>query len=53
MNSVIFEPRAAYLDTGAVENALPRRDLGDYSDEAAVLLLITSGHWCRSCSTPG
>lgn len=42
---MIFEPRAADLDPVDVENALLRAALGDYSDEAAVLLLITSGHW--------
>lgn len=42
---MIFEPRAADLDLVDVENALLRAALGDYSDEAAVLLLITSGHW--------
>jgi hypothetical protein len=42
---VIFEPRAADLDPVDVENALLRAALSDYSDEAAVLLLITSGHW--------
>jgi hypothetical protein len=38
---VIFEPRAADLDPADVENALLRAALGDYSDEAAILLLIT------------
>lgn len=42
---MIFEPRAADLDLVDVENALLRAALGDYSDEAAILLLITSGHW--------
>ena len=28
-----------------VENALLRAAVGDYADEAAVLLLITFGHW--------
>jgi hypothetical protein len=42
---MIFEPRAADLDPIDVENALLRAALGDYSDEAAILLLITSGHW--------
>ena len=42
---MIFEPRAADLDPVDVENALLRAALGDYSDEAAVLLLITFGHW--------
>ena len=42
---MVFEPRAADLDLVDVENALLRAALGDYSDEAAILLLITSGHW--------
>jgi hypothetical protein len=42
---VIFEPRAAHLDPVDVESALLRAALGDYADEAAILLLITSGHW--------
>ena len=42
---MIFEPTAADLDLVNVENALLRAALGDYSDEAAILLLITSGHW--------
>lgn len=42
---MIFESTAADLDPLDVENALLRGALGDYSDEAAVLLLITSGHW--------
>ncbi|WP_336029211.1 hypothetical protein [Geodermatophilus sp. FMUSA9-8] len=42
---MIFEPRAADLDPVGVENALLRAALGDYCDEAAILLLITSGHW--------
>ncbi|CCG04788.1 hypothetical protein [Blastococcus saxobsidens] len=42
---MIFKPRAADLDPVDVENALLRAALGDYSDEAAILLLITSGHW--------
>ncbi|WP_347059628.1 hypothetical protein ABC795_04050 [Blastococcus sp. HT6-30] len=42
---MILEPRAADLDPVDVENALLRAALGDYSDEAAILLLITSGHW--------
>ncbi|MGY1914196.1 hypothetical protein ABC795_05540 [Blastococcus sp. HT6-30] len=42
---MIFELRAADLDPVGVENALLRAALGDYSDEAAILLLITSGHW--------
>ncbi|TQN37296.1 hypothetical protein FHU33_3938 [Blastococcus colisei] len=42
---MIFERRAADLDPVDIENALLRAALGDYCDEAAILLLITSGHW--------
>src|SRR5205085_1339562 len=52
-NPVIFEPRAADLDPVDVENALLRAALGDYSDEAAILLLITSGHWLPQLQRTG
>jgi hypothetical protein len=42
---VILEPRAADLDLVEVENALLRAAVGDYSAEAAVLLLANAGHW--------
>jgi hypothetical protein len=42
---VIFEPRAADLDPLDLENALLRPAVGDYADEAAVLLLVNGGHW--------
>jgi hypothetical protein len=42
---VIFEPRAADLDPLDLENALLRAAVGDYADEAAVLLLVNCGHW--------
>jgi hypothetical protein len=38
-------PRAADLDAVALENALMRGAVGDYADEAAVLLLLNFGHW--------
>lgn len=41
----MFEPRATDLDLVDVENALLRGAVGDYADEAAVLLLINFGHW--------
>ncbi len=36
-----------------MENALLRAALGDYSDEAAILLLITSGHWLPQLQRTG
>jgi hypothetical protein len=42
---VIDEPLAADLDLVDVESALLRAAVGDYSAEAAVLLLANSGHW--------
>ena len=50
---MIFEPRAADLDPVDVETALLRAALGDYSDEAAILLLITSGHWLPQLQSAG
>jgi hypothetical protein len=50
---VIFAPRASALDPVDVENALLRAALGDYSDEAAVLLLINSGHWLTQLQDVG
>jgi hypothetical protein len=41
----MFKPRAADLDLVDVETALVRGAVGDYTDEAAVLLLINFGHW--------
>lgn len=41
----MFEPHAADLDLVDVETALLRGAVGDYADEAAVLLLINFGHW--------
>lgn len=43
--AVMFEPHAADLDLADVETALVRGAVGDYADEAAVLLLINFGHW--------
>ena len=42
---MILEPRATDLDLVDVENALLRAAVGDYSAEAAVLLLANAGHW--------
>ncbi|WP_336031974.1 hypothetical protein [Geodermatophilus sp. FMUSA9-8] len=50
---MILEPRAADLDPVDVENALLRAALGDYSDEAAILLLLTSGHWLPQLQRAG
>ncbi len=41
----MFQPRAVDLDLADVEIALVRGAVGDYADEAAVLLLINFGHW--------
>jgi hypothetical protein len=41
----MFEPRAADLDRADIESALLRGAVGDYADEAAMLLLINFGHW--------
>lgn len=50
---VFDEPRAADLDLVDVENALLRAAVGDYSAEAAVLLLIDSGHWLPQLQAAG
>ena len=47
------EPRAADLDLVDVESALLRAAVGDYSAEAAVLLLVNSGHWLPLLQTAG
>lgn len=52
-NAVILEPRATDLDLVDVENALLRAAVGDYSAEAAVLLLANSGHWLPRLQTAG
>lgn len=41
----MFELRATDLDLVDIESALLRGAVGDYADEAAVLLLINFGHW--------
>jgi hypothetical protein len=41
----MFQPDAADLDLAEIETALVRGAVGDYADEAAVLLLINCGHW--------
>jgi hypothetical protein len=41
----MFQPRAADLDLADAENALVRGAVGNYADEAAVLLLINFEHW--------
>ena len=47
------EPRAADLDLVDVESALLRAAVGDYSAEAAVLLLVDSGHWLPQLQAAG
>jgi hypothetical protein len=42
---VTVRPRAADLDPADIETALLRGAVGDYADEAAILLLINFGHW--------
>jgi hypothetical protein len=41
----MFEPRAIDLDLADIETALVLGAVGDYADEAAVLLVINAGHW--------
>lgn len=50
---MIDEPRAADLDLVDVESALLRAAVGDYSAEAAVLLLANSGHWLPQLQAAG
>jgi hypothetical protein len=50
---VFDEPRAADLDLVDVESALLRAAVGDYSAEAAVLLLVNSGHWLPQLQAAG
>lgn len=47
------EPRAVDLDRAAVEDALVRGAVGDYADEAAVLLLLNFGHWLPPLQSAG
>ena len=42
---MLFAPRAADLDPVDLESALLRAAVGDYTSEAAVLLLANAGHW--------
>ncbi|SCX60486.1 hypothetical protein SAMN03159343_4105 [Klenkia marina] len=42
---MLFEPRAADLDPVDLESALLRTAVGDYTAEAAILLLANAGHW--------
>src|SRR4051812_24597928 len=51
--ALMFEPRAADLDPAAVESALVRGAVGDYADEAAVLLLLNFGHWSPQLQSAG
>jgi len=45
--------RAADLDPVDLEYALVRGALGDYADEAALLLLINFGHWLPQLQSAG
>ncbi|GHE06922.1 hypothetical protein [Klenkia taihuensis] len=42
---MLFAPRAADLDPVDLESALLRAAIGDYTSEAAILLLANAGHW--------
>lgn len=42
---MLFAPRAADLDPVDLESALLRAAVGDYTSEAAILLLANGGHW--------
>lgn len=48
-----LEPRAADLDLADLETALLRAAVGDYSAEAAVLLLANAGHWLPQLQAAG
>ncbi len=50
---MIDEPLAADLDPVDVESALLRAAVGDYAAEAAVLLLVNSGHWLAQLQAAG
>src|SRR4051794_37021980 len=43
--AVMFQPRAAELTLPDVQNALVHGAVGNYAEEAAVLLSINFGHW--------
>lgn len=51
--ALMTEPRAVDLDLAAVEDALVRGAVGDYADEAAVLLLLNFGHWLPQLQSAG
>jgi hypothetical protein len=46
-----FEPKAHDLDLVDVESALLRAAVGDYTAEAAILLLANFGHWLPQLQT--
>jgi hypothetical protein len=48
-----LSPHAADLDVDDDETALVRCAVGDYADEAAVLLLITFGRWSPQLQVAG
>jgi hypothetical protein len=49
----MYGPRAADLATVELESALLRAAVGDYADEAAVLLLLNFGHWLTQLASAG
>ena len=50
---MIGEPQAIDLDLLDLESALVRAAVGDYAAEAAVLLLVESGHWLPRLQAAG
>jgi hypothetical protein len=50
---VLGEPQAVDLDLLDLESALLRAAVGDYALEAAVLLLVESGHWLPRLQSAG
>src|SRR4051794_19953387 len=52
-HAVIGDRQAADLDLVDLETALLRAAVGDYAAEAAVLLLVESGHWLPELQAAG
>ncbi|MCO7218374.1 hypothetical protein [Klenkia sp. PcliD-1-E] len=48
---MLFEPRAADMDPVDLESALLRTAVGDYTAEAAILLLANAGYWLPALAT--
>jgi hypothetical protein len=53
VHPVLGEPQAVDLDLLDLESALLRAAVGDYALEAAVLLLVESGHWLPRLQSAG